>query len=244
MLEKTICNCVQVVLNALKQVNWWSLFEGLTTGALVPFLIMIFTLRFEKKCHKEDMKEQKENTRLGVLPIFNVVKMTGKVKEPISLSDTQNGNKRIILKISVENVGSGIAMSPTLKIDSCVSRIRINSMYESKIAYYDVYKDFIYNNAIIHPERTVEIQIAREEREKSEPEDTFIVPILFSDVLGNKYEQRIAITFLTKIEEDNDVEIVNVISGTPVLLPKDIHTPKKEDKNVNPNLHHLHQLEK
>lgn len=186
--------------------------------------------------HNQDMHSQKENTRLGILPIFNVVKVTSEVEEPISLSGSKDTKKRLILKISVENIGFGIAMSPTLKIDSHVSRIQINSMYESEIAYYDVYKNFTYNDAIIPPERTVEIQIAREEKDKSEPEDTFIVPILFSDVLGNEYEQRIAISFLTKIEKDNDVEIVKVISGEPVLLPKDTHTSKKEDKNVNPNL--------
>ena len=89
--------------------------------ALVPVAIMLFTLHSEKKRHRESLRQQaeeheielsvqKESTRLAILPIFNLVGMTA-TDEVTTLSSGVTLDRHIFT-LHLENVGSGVAMSP------------------------------------------------------------------------------------------------------------------------------------
>lgn len=194
--------------------------------SVVPVLIMIITLIVSKNQqkqalaqqaeeHKAEMMQQKESTRLSVLPIFNFVSISGEMEPMASLSSSQL--QRHILKLQLENVGAGIAMSPYIKWNEIEGVVKSHPFCETDTAYYCCYKDIPYENMVAAPGKALEVQIVRNPKGEDFPvEDFFVLPIGFSDMLGHKYEQRIAVTFY--ILKDRNVTVTNISAITPVLL--------------------------
>lgn len=66
---------------------------------LIPILVMVITLlcsrgeqtralKQQANEFKQTLSEQKENTRLSAMPVFDVVEITGSLKELLSLRNT------------------------------------------------------------------------------------------------------------------------------------------------------------
>lgn len=202
--------------------DWLAIF----VEALVPVAIMLFTLHSEKKRHRESLRQQaeehkielsaqKESTRLAILPIFNLVGMTA-TNEVMTLSSGVTLDKHIFT-LHLENVGGGVAMSPFIKWNEIDGVILNHPFDETDTAYYCCYKDIPYENMVATPGKSIEIQIIRKPKGMSIPiEDHFVLPIDFTDVLRNKYEQQIVVQFY--ILKDKNVAITNVYTNAPVLL--------------------------
>ena len=213
---------LQSIIGWVKNLDWVSII----TGGIIPVIIMFWTLRSEKKRHCESLKQQadehevelsqqKEITRLSILPIFNFVSISGEMKPMVSLSS--NPMQHHILKLQLENVGTGIAMSPYIKWNEIEGVVKSHPFYETDTAYYCCYKDIPYENMVAAPGKSLEVQIVRNPKGEDIPvEDFFVLPIGFSDMLGHKYEQRIAVTFY--ILKDRNVTVTNISAITPVLL--------------------------
>lgn len=194
--------------------------------ALIPVAIMLFTLHSEKKRHRESLKQQaeehrmelsaqKESTRLGILPIFNLIGMTATEEVTTLLSGATLNNH--IFTLRLENVGGGVAMSPFVKWNEIDGVILNHPFDKTETAYYCCYKDIPCENMVAAPGKSIEIQIIRKPKGMSVPiDDHFVLPIGFADVLGHKYEQRIAVQFY--ILKDKNVTITNVFANPPVLL--------------------------
>lgn len=206
-------------------------------SALIPLLVMgitLFVSHWEQnralkqqaeeskkqldqqaKEHDQVMLEQKESVRLGLLPIFNLIGMSAGVEKVTFPTGMTLENH--VFKLQVENIGSGIAISPYIKWDEIDGVMLNHPIFENETAYYRCYKDFTYDNMVAPPGKTVEVQIIRVPKDETSPiEDSFVVPIRFEDVLGNQYEQRIVISFF--LCQDYTAEITNIASITPVLL--------------------------
>lgn len=213
---------LQSIIEWVKNLDWVSI---ITVG-IIPVIIMFWTLHSEKKRHCESLKQQadehevelsqqKEITRLSILPIFNFVSISGEMEPMVSLSS--NPMQHHILKLQLENVGAGIAMSPYIKWNEIEGVIKPHPFCETDTAYYCCYKDIPYENMVAAPGKSLEVQIVRNPKGEDIPvEDFFVLPIGFTDVLGHKYEQRIAVTFY--ILKDRNVTVTNISAITPVLL--------------------------
>lgn len=195
--------------------------------ALIPVAIMLFTLYSEKnrhresleqqaKEHKEEMQKQKESVRLGVMPIFDVVKIEGTLEPKPTLSG--DCKEHHILTIRLKNVGTGVATRPYVKTSSGTGKI-LDLIDENGCAYYQCYKDCSRENMIASPEKEIDIQILRilKNEDVTEESDIFMFTICFDDVLGNQYEQRIVIEVIQPSNE-GDVEIDGIATKVPDLV--------------------------
>ena len=196
--------------------------------AIIPVIIMFITLRSEKKRHRQSLKQQeeehkielsaqKESARLEVLPIFNLVEMTAKEEVTILLSQEI---KKHIFTLRLENVGNGIAISPFIKWNDIEGVILNHPFDQTDTAYYCRYKDIPCENMVAVPGKPIEIQIVRKPKGEDIPvEDYFVLPIGFCDVLGHKYEQRIAVEFY--IYKNGEISVTKISAIVPVLLEND-----------------------
>lgn len=225
-------NFLSHVLCFLSNIDW----STIIVGALVPVLIMIFTLRSEKKMqnaslaqqakehqqqlqqqeneHETEMNEQNKSIRLSVLPIFKLVEMSASMEHMPYLSEESPAKH--IFSLILENVGNGMAISPFIK-SMDTSETNLNHLIDStESSYYCCYKDIPYSNMIVSQREKVEVKIIREPKQEISPNlELFILPIKFSDVLGNWYEQRIAVQFF--ISENGNITITTIHAIAPEL---------------------------
>ena len=206
-------------------------------SAVIPVFIMIITLAFSHKEqekalaqqakeyerqleqqeneHKEELSAQNETLRLSVMPIFDVISVSARFETPQYM---QASAKKIhVFEIRLKNVGSGNALRLETKISSHGGEAVLNLIDTSETAYYKCYKDFQFENAIATIGKEISVLIIREKRGISIPmEDLLTFPFYFYDMVGNCYEQKIAIQFFIN-ESDGSVSVFNIIPAIPTL---------------------------
>ena len=141
---------------------------GLIVECAVPVIIMIITLIVSRiqqnralrqqakeskqqleqqaKEHAQEMLVQKDVLRLSIMPVFDVVSITGEYDSPEYLKNSPKKNH--ILKIVLKNVGSGNALGLVTLLSPCNDDIVFGFVDRSDTAIYRCYKDFEYDNAI------------------------------------------------------------------------------------------------
>ena len=214
--------CIQMMLSFFRQLDW----VNLITGALVPLLIMYLTLRSEKKRHSEALKqqsqehqaemiEQKNASRLSIMPVFDVVGISGKFYSlPLKTMDKIDH----LIEIRLKNVGNGAAVSP---MENWVpSEDSLKQVYESETAYYKRWKDISNDALIVGMGKEISIILNREKKtDNPVPVDWVVLPIQFKDLLENEYKQRIAIQ-IGYSSKDASVELLELKTNIPEIQKK------------------------
>ena len=220
---------------------------GLIVECAVPVIIMIITLIVSRiqqnralrqqakeskqqleqqaKEHAQEMLVQKDVLRLSIMPVFDVVSITGEYDSPEYLKNSPKKNH--ILKIVLKNVGSGNALGLVTLLSPCNDDIVFGFVDRSDTAIYRCYKDFEYDNAIATIGKEVSVYIIRDKRGVSIPtEDIFVLPLRFMDMIGTCYEQRIAVQILIN-EKDGSVEPCTIKPDIPRVILTDSSNDKK-----------------
>ena len=185
-------------------------------SAVIPVLVMVITLAFSHKEqknalaqqakeyerqleqqeeeHKREIRVQNESLRLSVMPVFDVISVSGRYETPQYMKTL--AKKIHIFEIQLKNVGSGNAFRLETRISSHHGEAVLNLIDTSETAYYKCYKDFQFDNAIATIGKEISVLVIREKRGISIPiEDSLTFPFYFHDMIGNCYEQKIAIQF-------------------------------------------------
>lgn len=171
------------------------------------------------------MLVQKDVLRLSIMPVFDVVSITGEYDSPEYLKTSAKKNH--ILKIVLKNVGSGNALGLVPLISPCNDDIVFGFVDRSDTAIYRCCKDFEYNNAIATIGKEVSVYIIRDKRGVSIPtEDIFALPLRFMDMIGTCYEQRIVVQILIN-EKDGSVEPCTIKPDIPRVILTDSSNDKK-----------------
>src|SRR5699024_4463368 len=140
-----------------------------------------------------------ENTRLSVMPVFDVVDVIGSLQELPSLCNTPR--KGHFIEIRLKNSGNGTAMNPyTLWIPGENSNIN-HPVYKSEYACYACYKDAQSECLVAAVQQEIKITLIRKSTKDEMPAlEKVILPLCFCDLLGNEYEQKIAVQFCINMD--------------------------------------------
>lgn len=196
-------------------------------SVLIPILVMVITLFCsylgQKRALKQQatefnqsLREQKENTRLSIMPVFDVEAINGAIYSPPYLKTVQATNH--LIEIRLKNVGNGSAISPCKDWIPANNNCMYGQIYESDSAYYRRYKSVEASTLIAQVDREITVILERVKKNvEDQAMDWLIFSIQFRDMLDNQYEQKIAINFCINGESGN-VELLELQSNVPVLL--------------------------
>ena len=202
-------------------------------SALIPILVMAITLFFshreQRRALKQQadtfeisLKEQKETTRLSIMPVFDVVKVTSRLElMPVLSAQPQTS---FLIDISLKNAGNNTAINPYTKWTSVKNDCAWFPVYENEYAYYTCYKDAQCDRLVVAVQDEIEITLNRQCVKAETPaSEEVLLPLRFCDLLGNEYEQRIVIRLFADVE-NGDMVLFELKSHIPELL-----IPDKED---------------
>lgn len=197
---------------------------------LIPILVMVITLlcsrgeqtralKQQANEFKQTLSEQKENTRLSAMPVFDVVEITGSLKELLSLRNTPR--KGHFIEVRLKNSGNGTAMNPYTRWISEESSNINHPVYESEYASYTCYEDAQAECLVAAVQQEIKITLIRKSTKDETPAlDEVVLPLCFCDLLGNEYEQKIAIQFCINMD-NGSVSLFELKSHIPELLVPD-----------------------
>lgn len=199
-------------------------------SALIPIGVMVITLIFSRREQtralkqqanefKQSLREQLENTRLSAMPVFDVVEVTGSLKELPSLRSTPR--KGHFIEIRLKNSGNGTAMNPYTYSIPEENLYTKHLVYKNEYAYYTCYEDAQSDRLVAAVQQEIKVTLTRKNIKDEIPvPEEVILPLRFSDLLGNKYEQKIAIQFCINMD-NGSVSLFELKSHIPELLVQD-----------------------
>lgn len=199
-------------------------------SALIPIGVMVITLLFSRREQtralkqqadefKQSLREQHENTRLSAMPVFDVVEVTGSLKELPYFSDVPRTGH--FIEIRLRNTGNGTAMNPYTYSISEENLHTKHLVYENEYAYYTCYEDAQSDRLVAAVQQEIKVTLTRKNFKDEIPvPEEVILPLRFSDLLGNEYEQKIAIQFCINMD-NGSVSLFELKSHIPELLVPD-----------------------
>lgn len=181
-------------------------FVCLIFSTIIPIIIMVFTLRSEKKTakqalfeqekqyedskkiaelqHKEQLEAQNEINRIAIMPYFIIEDVNAKVE-----------NAKLKFSIILKNIGNGIAINLTTKYIESNSGL-LCVVCETKLATYFCTAPFDVYNANARTGDKCELEISQELIGKDENNyDYFRLDIKYTDMKQKQYQQTFAIYF-------------------------------------------------
>ena len=203
---------------------------GIIISALIPIGVMVITLLFSRREQtralkqqadefKQSLREQHENTRLSSMPVFDVVEVTGSLKELPYFSDAPRTGH--FIEIRLRNTGNGTAMNPYTYSISEENLHTKHLVYKNEYAYYTCYEDAQSDRLVAAVQQEIKVTLTRKNIKDEIPvPEEVILPLRFSDLLGNEYEQKIAIQFCINMD-NGSVSLFELKSHIPELLVPD-----------------------
>lgn len=199
-------------------------------SVLIPIVVMVITLlcshreqtrALEQQANefKQSLREQQENTRLSAMPVFDVVEVTGSLKEFPSLRNTPR--KGHFIEVRLKNSGNGTAMNPYTQWIPVENSYINHPIYENEYACYACYQDVTSDRLVAAVQQEIKITLIRKSTKNEIPAlEEVILPLRFCDLLGNEYKQKIAVQFCINMD-NGDVSLFALKSHIPELLVLD-----------------------
>lgn len=227
--------------------DWLAIF----LSAAIPVLVMVVTLLvsrqqqknalkqqdFEHKAalsqqasqHQDILKKQNDAYRLSIMPVFDVVSITGKVKsfKPFSTIMLKH-----ILEITLKNVGNGAAMCTYTKWVNGSNKLEYHPVHEDDYASYTCYKEFQYDNTIATIGKEIDVMLERKSKGKDYKtffDNSLILPVSYFDLIGNHYIQNIVVHFHIIDRETGEIEPFNIMPLPPDLIEDNTRDNEQTD---------------
>ena len=202
-------------------------FFGLLFSTIVPILIMIITIKLEKKAAKQDAAErekqfektmeitnqhhmeeldtQKEINRIAIMPYLTVENKSAEIEKASS---------RIKFLITFKNIGNGTAINLTTKY--LEPNIKLCPVFKTHLATYCCSCPFDSNTAVARPNEICQLEITQHPDGAMKPhEDVFMFTVSYTDMKQQSYNQTFKIFF--DANDLTNIIITRVIVNNPEL---------------------------
>ena len=200
---------------------------AIIVNALIPLVVMLSTLIFERHCQKKAIKQQKEEhseilakqdeaNRINIMPVFDVTHFSGIIQMHNGMSKEI---KEHVLDIRIKNVGNGVAMGVNFKWIELKNSNEIIDfpVCENKSAIYTCYKEFQYENAVAPVGSEVSAQLIRRplDEDENNSENNLCFTLRYFDLNGIFYEQAIIIKFYLQSIETGEIKPFDIMALPP-----------------------------
>lgn len=200
-------------------------FWGILLSSIVPVIIMMITLRFEKKIAKEDafernqqyqesmrtakvqhleeLKTQNEINRISIMPYLTIKNISAQID-----------GGRIVFNITFKNIGNGTAINLTTKYLEMANILC--PVHQTALATYCCIQPFDVYLAVARPDEECELSIAQDPASNLlGNSDCFCVTVKYSDMKSQQYTQAFAVYF--DVADSGNIDIVRKIINNPEL---------------------------
>ncbi len=201
-------------------------FAGLILSTVVPIVIMVFTLRREKKAakhaaieqekqyneskklaekqHKEQLETQNEINRVAIMPYLIIENILAKAEIG-----------RVKFSISFKNIGNGTAINLRTKYIEHNSSL-LCPIHETKLATYCCTYPFDVYLPIARQDEVCQLEISQELNDSSiDNIDCFALTLEYTDMKSQYYEQTFSINF--DAHDLSNIEFGRLITNNPEL---------------------------
>ncbi len=200
------------------------IFSGLLS-AIIPLLILVITLRFEKKQTKQQLDQEKkehqeilhlqnESNRIAAMPYFIIS----------TRSCAHVESDKVYFNIFLINKGNGIAIKVNGKYIGLIYENCLFPLCETNLAVYNCTSIFDDKIKVVRPEEEYQLIIRQFIKNKSTDIlslsdfycDEISFSVCFSDMYFNQYEQEFSF-FIYKLEE-NRISLSGFSVKNPILI--------------------------
>lgn len=200
-------------------------FVGLISSTVVPIIIMLVTLKSEKKSakrdaiereqqyqesmkisqqqHMEQLKTQNDINRISIMPYL------------ICKTVEKHGNKdKVSLDFIFTNIGNGSAVELTVKyLNDNDSPMAISDTF---LATYNCSQPFDDFSSVVQPNNVCRFSVKQNLKDiaVNENKDKFSFIVCFKDMKMNQYEQRFTVLF----EASETITVNHVFIDSPIFI--------------------------